>query len=70
VNFLHLEKESLLLYLKIFRHLKSFKKGRSFKSWIYKTAVNCSHDYLKKRTKHLLSGPLLPGLLKQSGLMP
>ena len=41
--------------IKIFRHLKSFKKGRSFKNWIYKTTVNCGRDYLKKRTKHLKS---------------
>ena len=39
--------------LKIFRHLKSFKKCHCFKNWIYKTTINCGRDFLKKRSKHL-----------------
>jgi len=37
--------------LKIFKYLKSFKKGRSFKTWSYKVLVNTSYDYLRNKKK-------------------
>jgi RNA polymerase sigma-70 factor (ECF subfamily) len=37
--------------LKIFKYLKSFKKGRSFKTWSYKVVMNTSYDYLKDKKK-------------------
>jgi RNA polymerase sigma-70 factor (ECF subfamily) len=38
--------------LKIFRYLKRYKKGKSFKNWIYKIVVNASNDFLRKKRKH------------------
>ena len=38
-------------FIKIFRHLHSYKKGTSFKSWIYKTVINASYDFLRKKKK-------------------
>ena len=37
--------------IKIYRYLRSFKKGRSFKNWVYKTAVNTARDFLKKQKR-------------------
>lgn len=37
--------------LKIFKYLKSFKKGRSFKTWSFKVLMNTSYDYLKEKKK-------------------
>jgi RNA polymerase sigma-70 factor (ECF subfamily) len=39
-------------FLKIFKYLKSYKKGRSFKTWVYKILVNTSYDFLRKRKKY------------------
>jgi RNA polymerase sigma-70 factor (ECF subfamily) len=36
---------------KIFRYLNKFKKGKSFKNWMYKIVVNASHDFLRKKRK-------------------
>jgi RNA polymerase sigma-70 factor (ECF subfamily) len=37
---------------KIFRYLKSYKKGRSFKTWAYRILVNSSYDFLRKKRKY------------------
>jgi RNA polymerase sigma-70 factor (ECF subfamily) len=37
--------------LKIFKYLKSYKRGRSFKTWSYKVLMNTSYDYLKEKKK-------------------
>ena len=37
--------------IKVYRHLNRFKKGRSFKSWIYKITVNSAYDSLRKKKK-------------------
>ncbi|MGD2295652.1 MAG: RNA polymerase sigma factor [Candidatus Aminicenantes bacterium] len=37
--------------IKIFKYLRSYKRGRIFKNWIYKTVMNCSYDHLKKRRR-------------------
>lgn len=37
--------------LKIFKYLRSYKRGRSFKTWSYKILVNTSYDYLKEKRK-------------------
>jgi RNA polymerase sigma-70 factor (ECF subfamily) len=31
--------------VRIFRHLGSFKTGRSFSGWVYRITVNAAHDY-------------------------
>ena len=38
--------------LKIFRYLKSYKKGASFKTWAYKIVMNASYDFLKQKKKY------------------
>lgn len=37
--------------LKIFRYLNGYKKGKSFKNWMYKIVINASNDFLRKRKK-------------------
>jgi RNA polymerase sigma-70 factor (ECF subfamily) len=32
--------------MRVFRHLGSFDTGKSFSSWIYQIAINCSKNYL------------------------
>ena len=38
--------------IRIFRYLNKFKKGRSFKNWIYKIVVNASYDFLRGKKKY------------------
>lgn len=37
--------------LRMFRYLKAFRKGRSFKTWAYRILLNTSYDHLKERKK-------------------
>lgn len=39
-------------FLKIFKYLRSYKKGRPFKTWAYKILVNTSYDFLRKKKKY------------------
>ncbi|NIO49392.1 MAG: sigma-70 family RNA polymerase sigma factor [Candidatus Aminicenantes bacterium] len=38
--------------IKVYKHLDKFKKGRSFKSWIYRITVNSAYDSLRKKKKY------------------
>ena len=38
--------------MKIYKYLKTFKKGKNFKSWLFKIVVNSSYDFLKKRKRY------------------
>jgi RNA polymerase sigma-70 factor (ECF subfamily) len=38
--------------IKVFKHLHKFKKGKSFKSWLYSIAVNSAHDFLRRKKKY------------------
>jgi RNA polymerase sigma-70 factor (ECF subfamily) len=37
------------VFVRVFRHLKSFRARQSFGAWIYRVTVNAAHDY---RTRH------------------
>jgi RNA polymerase sigma-70 factor, ECF subfamily len=43
------------VFLKAYEHLPLFKHSSSFKTWLYKVAINSVKDHLRKRT--LPSGP-------------
>lgn len=38
--------------IKIYRYLNKFKKGQSFKSWIYKITLNSTYDFLRRKKKY------------------
>jgi RNA polymerase sigma-70 factor (ECF subfamily) len=33
------------VFMRVFRHLKGFQRGRSFSGWLYRVSVNSAHDY-------------------------
>lgn len=33
------------VFLRVFRHLRGYKPGRSFEAWVYRVAVNATHDW-------------------------
>jgi RNA polymerase sigma-70 factor (ECF subfamily) len=33
------------VFVRVFRHLRGFRPGRSFTGWIYRITVNAAHDY-------------------------
>ena len=35
-------------FLRVFRHLRGYRAGRSFSAWIYRVAVNASHDWRER----------------------
>lgn len=37
--------------IRIYRHLKTFKTGKSFKSWVYRITINATYDFLRARKK-------------------
>jgi RNA polymerase sigma-70 factor (ECF subfamily) len=37
--------------IKVFRYLRKFKKGKSFKRWLYRIALNSAYDHLRKRKR-------------------
>jgi len=37
---------------KVFRYLKTFKKGKSFKSWLYRVVMNSAYDRLRQEARH------------------
>ena len=39
-------------FLRAYRHLDSFRERADFSTWIYRIAVNCSLDWLRKRRPH------------------
>jgi RNA polymerase sigma-70 factor (ECF subfamily) len=40
------------VFLRVHQHLKSYDPSRPFGSWLYRIAVNCTYDYLRKRPDH------------------
>ncbi len=40
------------VFLRVFRHIGSYKTDRPFSSWIYRIAVNCSRNTRKKSVKN------------------
>jgi len=39
-------------FIKIFKYLRAFKKGKDFKNWLYKTVINCAYDHLNKKKRY------------------
>ncbi len=33
------------VFIRVFRHLKGYQRGRSFAGWLYRVSVNAAHDY-------------------------
>ena len=33
------------VFIRVFRHLKGFQRGRSFSGWLYRVSLNAAHDY-------------------------
>ena len=40
------------VFLRVFRHLAGFRRGRPFASWMYRVVVNSAHDY-RLRTRRV-----------------
>ena len=38
--------------LKVFRYLRKFKKGKSFKNWLYSIATNSAYDFLRRKKRY------------------
>jgi RNA polymerase sigma-70 factor (ECF subfamily) len=36
------------VFLRVFRHLRGYRVGHSFSAWIYRVAVNSTHDYRER----------------------
>ena len=39
------------VFVRIFRHLDGFRRGRPFGSWVYGICVNAAHDYRSRRSR-------------------
>jgi RNA polymerase sigma-70 factor (ECF subfamily) len=39
------------VFIRVFRHLKGFTRGRSFSGWLYKVSVNSAHDYRARESR-------------------
>jgi RNA polymerase sigma-70 factor (ECF subfamily) len=36
------------VFVRVFRHLATFRSGRPFRGWLYRIAVNATHDYKRR----------------------
>jgi len=41
------------VFLKVYHHLKSFKKKAQFSTWLYRIAVNTVYDFLRQRRQKI-----------------
>jgi RNA polymerase sigma-70 factor, ECF subfamily len=39
-------------FLRVYQQLKTFEARSNFSIWLYRVAVNCSIDFLRKRQRH------------------
>ena len=39
------------VFVRVFRHLNGFRRGRPFRSWVYGITVNAAHDYRSRRAR-------------------
>jgi RNA polymerase sigma-70 factor (ECF subfamily) len=37
------------VFIRVFRHLGTFRRGQAFAPWLYRVTVNASHDYRTRR---------------------
>jgi RNA polymerase sigma-70 factor (ECF subfamily) len=42
------------VFIRIFRHLSGFHRGRPFQAWVYRIAVNSAHDYRTRQGRSAL----------------
>ena len=45
------------VFLRAFRHLGGFHRGRSFGGWIYRISVNAAHDYRRRARRRIREQP-------------
>ena len=41
------------VFVRVFRHLDRFRTGESFSAWIYRIAVNASHDQRRQQARRM-----------------
>ena len=39
------------IFVRVFRHLDGFRRGRPFGGWLYRMTVNAAHDYRGRRSR-------------------
>jgi len=39
------------VFIRVFRHLGSFRRGQPFGAWLYRMTVNAAHDFRSKRVR-------------------
>jgi RNA polymerase sigma-70 factor (ECF subfamily) len=39
------------VFIRVFRHLGSYRRGLSFGGWLYRVTVNAAHDHRKRRAR-------------------
>jgi len=39
------------VFIRVFRHLNGYQRGRSFAGWLYRVSVNASHDYRARTSR-------------------
>lgn len=39
------------IFVRVFRHLRTFKPGRSFRGWLYRITVNAVHDHRSRMSR-------------------
>ena len=49
------------VFVRVFRHLRSFQRGRSFGAWVYRIAVNAAHDYRARQGRRSSEASLEAG---------
>ena len=55
------------VFLKAYQALGNFKRVSQFYSWLYRIAINCCSDYMRRRSKHrvISNDPVSDGVLNR-----
>ena len=57
------------VFIRVFRHLKGFRRGRSFSGWLYRVSVNSAHDYRVRASRSARDeSPWIEGLDPSAGV--
>ena len=45
------------VFVRLFRHLGGFRRGKPFGAWVYRVTVNAAHDWRQRRSRRLEEVP-------------
>lgn len=58
------------VFVRVFRHLQGYRRQQAFSGWVYRIAVNASHDYHGRRARRAAEGGWGEGIDESADAAP